>query len=382
MTVLTGAVRRVLPGGLELVAVERLGPPLAAVRLRLRAGSADEASGEHGLAHAVEHLVVRCSLQGGRVGDGALATAATGREHTTYRVLVRSGDLPAAVDVLGRAFTAPWADERILADELAVIRQEYAERAGDRRWRLQESLFSALWRPTAYAHPTLGDQPVPEGLTVEDVRRFHAARYRPAGALLVLAGEVAGQMDAVAEAASRWALEPSAPGRRGCGTGPPVRAVGAEIAEREGLAVGFAFGEPTGGDDGAHLSACRALARRAVRAVSGIDVRLLRLRGQRCTWLMLSAAHREAAAGAVGAALRSAVTRLRAPDGPAWLRAEALIPELRAVEDVESAAERALELGSAAGSWPALLAEVRAEDVTRTIGGWERRLGAVEFTRE
>lgn len=134
--------------------------PLVALELRVRFGSGDERPHERGLAHLVEHLVVRCAMGGGRVTGGALVSASTGREWTRYRVLVREASVDQATEVLLRAFDRLTVPPRDLAAELTTVRRERAERHADPGWVLQQALLGALWEGTGLAHPVLGDPAV------------------------------------------------------------------------------------------------------------------------------------------------------------------------------------------------------------------------------
>lgn len=366
MPVLTTAPRHlVLDNGLRIVRVHRPGSPLTALRLRLDVGSTDEAPGEHGLAHVLEHLVVRCSMGGGRVADGALVEAATGRPHTSYDVLVRAGDTATAVAVLGAAFRPLKPKPRELDDELAAIRRERAQRTGDVRWRVQEAMFAALWARTPYAHPVLGDPGTVDGLTPGAVRRFHARWYRPSRATLVVASDQADEEPAaLTERARGWA--PDSPrGEESAAAPPPAgHAVVSETAGagRRVVAVGF-----SGPDTD---TAASALAGRAVRAARGIDVRRSRLRNHTCAWVMLSAADETAAVRSVAAGLRATREVLLGPDGAALLRTEALIPELRRADDIQqSAADASDHLPT---SWSATGAVEAAE----VIAAWQRGFAA------
>src|ERR1022692_876733 len=178
-----------LPSGLRLVGVPRPGSPLAAAALRIHVGSADEESGEEGLAHVLEHLIVRCAMDGGRIGDGALVTARTGKESTFYSVVVRSATILQAVATLGTVFRESHVPRGVLDAELAAIREERGHRANDPAWHLRESLLSALWSGTGCAHPVLGDPRIIDALTPQQAHNFHAAWYRPANATLAVAAD-------------------------------------------------------------------------------------------------------------------------------------------------------------------------------------------------
>ncbi|WP_177244549.1 pitrilysin family protein [Streptomyces sp. yr375] len=355
----------------RLIAVDRPGA-LAAVRLTVRVGSADERPGEHGVAHVVEHLVVRCLLAGGRVGSGALVDARTGREHTGYSVLVRRADAPAAVRTLAAAFGELRVPSAVLDAELAAIRQETAQRTADVRWRLQEALLTALWADTSYAHSPLGDRPVLDALTADDVRRFHALWYRPSHATAVIvANRPTDVLTATAEAwpKDRTGTPGQPPGSAACGARPATPGVCLELPtpppHPTHRTVGLAF---TTGHPDPHLRTCQHLARRAIRAAGGLDIQVQELRGLTCVWAMLSAPDTGTATRAVHRALRRTRDHLLAPDGETWLRAEALIPELRTTDDPEATAIRA----TAAPATPP--ETVTTADVAAVTTSWERHI--------
>ncbi|MCQ8770473.1 insulinase family protein [Streptomyces telluris] len=196
---------RVLPNGIRLVAVPRTGTPLAAVLLRVGVGSADEEPGEEGLAHVLEHMVVRCAMDGGRVGDGALVTARTGKEATVYSAVVRRADAVPAVAALGPVLGGLDVPREDLAAELTAIREERAQRSADPARRLQDALMGALWPGTRCAHPVLGDPRVVDALTPQRVRHFHLRWYRPAGAVLVIVADEPGELlPPIVAIASAW----------------------------------------------------------------------------------------------------------------------------------------------------------------------------------
>lgn len=372
----TGPRHLTLDNGLQLVGVRRPGSPLAALRLRIDVGSADEAPGEHGLAHVLEHLVVRCSMGGGRVADGALVEAATGRPHTSYDALVRTGDIETAGDVLGAAFRQLKPDTRHLADELAAIRRERAQRTADVRWRAQEAMFAALCPDTPYAHPVLGDPGTVDGLTPEAVHRFHSRWYHPSRATLVIGSDrVDEELAALAERARLWAPGHPRTESRAAAPPPDGHAVVSEAvgAGRRAVAVGFTESGTTCDADAGF-----ALARRSVRAARGIDVLRLRLRSHTCTWVMLSATDESAAVRSVAAALRAVRELLLGPDGAALLRTEALIPELRSAEDIQQSVADASDASDASDGIPASrpTTATGVGEVADVIARWQRRFAA------
>ena len=347
----------VAPSGPRLVTVPRAGSPLAAVLLRLPVGSADEAPGEEGLAHALEHVVVRCSLAGGLVGDGVPMSARTGREATVYDTVVRRADTVTAVTALGRVFDALDVPGEELRAEVTAIREERAERSADPSWRLREALLGALWSGTPCAHPVLGSPLVLDALTPRRLQRAHRTWYDPRDATLIVVAdrpaELAGE---VAAAVSGWG-----PGRRGASSRPPVRPAARSAAVTHGPVSGVAVACPGG------VSAASVLACDAVKAATGLVVQSASLRGWSCVWALMTASGAQPARAALLSALSATRGRLAAPDGADWLRAAVLIPRLRAEDDVAAVARRCAEpLGGDLTACP-------TEEVTAVLTEWHRR---------
>jgi insulinase (Peptidase family M16) len=358
-------VQRVLPSGVRLVGLPRPGAPLAAVRLRVLAGSRFDPPGMEGVAHLVEHLVVRCSMGGGRLAGAATVAAATAREYTDYHIVVRPGQVAAAGRLLGAVFAPLAVPPRTLAGELSAVRRELAERLADDRWRLQEALFAGMWRGTRYAHSILGTPATLAALTPAAVRSWHAEHYLPRSATLaVAAGDPAGDLAALATVVGRWPSATASP--RPAPPELPCRAISA--AERAGPRRGFGFAitQPAGADP-----AALAFAREAVRA-GQVDLQQLALRGRTCTWVMLrgpdAAAATRSVSGALVAARRAVTT-----GAVGWPPAGMLIPLLRSYDQVEALPRLWLDRWVPAGVRSPVtgrLAAVTAAEVLAVIDGW------------
>ncbi|MFI0976738.1 M16 family metallopeptidase [Streptomyces sp. NPDC021093] len=349
-------VLRVAPSGLRLITVPRSGSPLSAVLLRLPVGSADETPGEEGLAHALEHLVVRSSLAGGLVGDGARTSARTGREATVYDTVVRRADTVTAVTALGRIFNelAVSADE--LGAEVTAIREERAERSAEPAWRLREALLGTLWSGTPCAHPVLGSQGVLDSLTPVRLHQAHRKWYGLQGATLVIvADRPAELLPEVAATVAQWG-----PGRPGPAPRQPVRPASEGAAVTLGPVSGVAVTRP------GFASAAAVLACDAVREATGFVVQTLPLRGWWCVWALMTAPGSQPARQALLKALSATLVRLTAPGGADWLRAAVLIPRLRAEGDVEAVARRYAEPLSGE------LATRSVEEVAAVLAEWRR----------
>lgn len=363
-----------LPNGIRLVALTRTGGPLAAALLHVRVGSADEEPGERGLAHVLEHVVVRCAMRGGRVGDGALVTARTGKESTEYSIVVRDADIIPAITTLGSAFHDLDVPSTELAAELAAIREERVQRSGDPAWRLQTSLFGTLWSDTRCAHAVLGAPRVVDRLTPAHIRRFHRAWYRAANAVLVIVADRPSEvLPAVIAIASTWrdvhpAVGGPSSGRPMPPRRPTERPASAGVAMTDGPAAGVAIAQRRAG------AAASLLACDAVKTATGLVVQTLPLRGWRCTWAMVTAPELGTARDMILAALTATHDRIAGPDGTAWLRTDVIIPRLRREDDIETVAARAADSRTAIR--PDDLVACQAGTVAELLTDWRRRFSA------
>ncbi len=189
--------RERLPNGLEVVVAQRAGVPLAAVRLVLRGGSSLDPPDRSGLAH----LVALAARRGTRRRSGPeidLAIESLGAEmgagvdeDATYFGLSAPVEvLPRCVEVLADVATAPTFPapevQRLRRREIAALAHDLDEPAlvADR------ALLRAAYGDHPYGHPPEGRVRDLSAARRSDVVAFHARRYAPEGALLVVVGSV------------------------------------------------------------------------------------------------------------------------------------------------------------------------------------------------
>lgn len=101
-------------------------------------GSRDEAEGQHGSTHFLEHLLFkgtkrRTALQIASAFDevGGESNAATAKESTCYFARVLDSDLPMAIDVIADMITGAVLDPAELEQERDVILEEIAMDSDD-----------------------------------------------------------------------------------------------------------------------------------------------------------------------------------------------------------------------------------------------------------
>ncbi len=190
-------VRERLPSGLEVVVARRAGIPLAAIRLLLRAGSALDPPGRAGLASLValsarrgtrrlpgERLDAAVEATGGELGIGVDEDAAVAGLSVPVGELGRSLGLVA--DVAATPGLAPAEVARLRRREVAGLAHDASEPGvlADR------ALLRFGYGDHPYGHPSEGLARDLRRTTRAEVVAFHALRWRPSRATVVLVGPI------------------------------------------------------------------------------------------------------------------------------------------------------------------------------------------------
>lgn len=190
-----GAFHQLMLGSGLRVLVEACPIPYtAAAALWLEAGSRHDGT-RHGLAHLVEHVVLRRAATQGEFGVdlesmGADIDATTERELTGFSVRVLREDLPRAVRLLRDLVAAPTFTASEVDKERQVVEQEIGLQSADGEARVQELLAARLFAGTPLAHPIAGDAGSLAALGLAEAHEFMSEWYHPRLATLVIAGDL------------------------------------------------------------------------------------------------------------------------------------------------------------------------------------------------
>ena len=184
-----------LPNGMTLLLVENHEQPSLSVTLSFRAGSAYDPAGKEGLSAIVAELLTKGTPTRGAdqiaatiEGVGGSLGAGAGEDFFTVSTDALSDHADLAFELLGdvtRRATFP-------ADELELARTRYLS-ALELDLSQPENVASRAFAKELYGRHPYGRSASPasyKAITRDDVVRFAGQRLRPAGALLVIAGDM------------------------------------------------------------------------------------------------------------------------------------------------------------------------------------------------
>lgn len=198
-----------LDNGLTLCLMENHLSPVVATALIYRVGTRDESAEEAGAAHFLEHMMFKGSEHFG-AGDidrltqamGGSNNAFTSHDSTLYYFTFAADRWQQALTIEADRMAGLSLDTEEVNSERQVILEEIAMYEGDPWDALDQKVAKALYGAHPYGAPVLGTRQSLAALDASALADFHRRHYRPANAVLVVAGDVEG--DAVAAVGERF----------------------------------------------------------------------------------------------------------------------------------------------------------------------------------
>ena len=213
--------RSVLPGGVRVLTEAMPGQRSATIGFWVGVGSRDEAPGQHGSTHFLEHLLFkgtkrRTALEIASAFDevGGESNAATAKESTCYFARVLDSDLPMAIDVIADMITGAVLDPQEMEQERDVILEEIAMDSDDPTDVAHEHFVAAVLGSHPLGRPIGGTPAAIRAVARDSVWDHYRRYYRPDELVVTAAGGldhhvVCGLVvDALHSAG--WKLEPAA----------------------------------------------------------------------------------------------------------------------------------------------------------------------------
>ena len=213
-----------LKNGLQVVVIPDHRTPVVTEMIWYKVGSADETAGKSGLAHFLEHLMFKGTVNhpAGEFSDtvrkvGGNENAFTSTDYTGYYQRVPREQLASMMEFEADRMTGLVLKDENVLPERDVVLEEYNMRvANNPDARLAEQIMAALYLNHPYGRPVIGWRREIEQLSREDALAFYKRFYAPNNAILVIAGDVdANEVRPMAERTfGAVAAQPSIPARR------------------------------------------------------------------------------------------------------------------------------------------------------------------------
>lgn len=214
--------RSILPGGVRVITESVPGLRSTAIGMWLGVGSRDEAPGQEGSTHFLEHLLFKgtATRDAHDIAEafdmiGGESNAATSKEHTSYYARVLAPDSLGALDVLADMVTSSVLDPSEVETERGVIVSELADAADDPADVAQEAFARAafgsstpLGRPIGGTYETV--TAVPRDAVWEHYQRTYASDTLVVAAAGAVDHEEICQRVAADLAAAGWDASPDA----------------------------------------------------------------------------------------------------------------------------------------------------------------------------
>ncbi len=189
--------RHQLENGLTVLTMERHIAPLIYHQLTYKVGSRNEAKGETGISHVVEHMMFKGTEKYGKgsvsktISDNSgIFNAFTMRDMTAYYEYMPKNKIDIALDIESDRMQNSIFNPEEFKSEIEVIKQE-------RRLRVEsnvngvyrEELYSLAFKSHPTKNPVIGWMSDLDHITREDAFKYYKTFYTPNNAFLVLVGD-------------------------------------------------------------------------------------------------------------------------------------------------------------------------------------------------
>jgi len=202
----TDFVHYTLDNGLE-VGLKRLPVQTVAGSLEVFHGAWHEIDGEEGIAHLLEHNIVRggttkLSPQQVREVYDRFGSydATTGAMTTDFPVGILAEDTQDYLEITSQVVFTPRLDSRILEQERGRVMREIADAKGDPAHKDHQDYVKAIYGENyPWSRYVLGKEDVVGRATGKDLHTFHSRGFYPANMQLLLAGALPNNIEELIE---------------------------------------------------------------------------------------------------------------------------------------------------------------------------------------
>ena len=191
------AVAFALANGMQVVVLASARAPVIMHMVWYRVGGADEAPGQSGIAHFLEHLMFKGTkaVPPGEFSRivaraGGRDNAFTSHDYTGYNQTIAPEHLDLVMGLEADRMANLVISERELLPERNVVLEERRQRVDNSpAAMLDEAVREALYGRKGYGNPVIGWADEVGKLGVAEAEAFHRAHYVPNNAILIVAGD-------------------------------------------------------------------------------------------------------------------------------------------------------------------------------------------------
>ena len=189
--------QRTLANGLQVYTSLDRTTPNVSVQVWYGVGSKDDPQGRSGFAHLFEHMMFKAtkdfpaeSIDRFTEDVGGFNNASTYDDFTNYYEVVPANHLERLIWVEAERMGALVVDDANFKSERDVVKEELRQRVLASPYGRLFALYlpEASYTTHPYKRPGIGSIEELDAATIDDVRAFHQAYYRPDNAALIVVG--------------------------------------------------------------------------------------------------------------------------------------------------------------------------------------------------
>lgn len=188
--------------GLRVLYQHRPNTGTVTSNITYRVGARDEARGETGIAHMLEHMLFKPTTYDVAAGitDGSAVrferetgcnlNANTWKDRTTYFFNYPVEYLDTAIRIEAERMTGTILTPEVLTPEQGNVLSEFDMHQGDPYFALSVDMISTAFFSHPYGHETIGYREDIERYTADALDRFYRTYYTPHNAVMMVIGDI------------------------------------------------------------------------------------------------------------------------------------------------------------------------------------------------
>ncbi len=188
--------------GLNVLYFHRPDTGVVTTNITYFVGARDEARGETGIAHMLEHMLFKPTKydQEHHIKEGAamhferktgsILNANTWKDRTTYYFSYPQEYFNEALRIEADRMQNVILTDKVLKPEQGNVLSEFDMYNGDPHFALAVQMYSAAFHSHPYGHETIGYREDIEDYTAEKLQRYYRNYYRPDNAVLMVVGDI------------------------------------------------------------------------------------------------------------------------------------------------------------------------------------------------